>query len=97
MQFLWKHFEDLVGKGIGWSVLFEFFSYSVMSLVPMALPLAILLASLMTFGNFGETSELTAMKAAGISLFQIMRPLIFFISIICIAAFYFSNYALPMA
>ncbi|HON02425.1 MAG TPA: LptF/LptG family permease [Paludibacteraceae bacterium] len=97
MQFLWRHFEDLVGKGIGWSVLFEFFFYSALSLVPMALPLAILLASLMTFGNLGETLELTAMKAAGVSLFQIMRPLLFFISLICVAAFFFSNFALPMA
>lgn len=97
MQFLWKHVAELVGKGIGWSVLAEFFAYSIFSLVPMALPLAILLASLMTFGNLGETFELTAMKAAGISLFRIMRPLILFISLVCVGAFYFSNYVLPIA
>jgi len=97
MQFLWKHVEDLVGKGIGISVLFEFFNYSVLTLVPMALPLAILLASLMTFGNLGETSELTAMKASGISLFRIMQPLIFFIALVCVGAFYFSNYILPIS
>lgn len=97
MQFLWKHVEDLVGKGISISVLFEFFNYSVLTLVPMALPLAILLASLMTFGNLGETSELIAMKASGISLFRIMQPLIFFIALVCVGAFYFSNYILPIS
>ena len=97
MQFLWKHVAELVGKGIGWSVLSEFFVYAIFSLVPMALPLAILLASLMTFGNLGENFELTAMKAAGISLFRIIRPLVFFISIVCVGAFYFSNYVLPVA
>jgi len=97
MQFLWKHVAELVGKGVGWSVLAEFFLYATVSLVPMALPLAILLASLMTFGNLGENFELTAIKAAGISLFRIMRPLIIFISMICIGAFYFSNDVLPIS
>jgi lipopolysaccharide export system permease protein len=97
MQFLWKHVDELVGKGIGLSVLAEFFLYATFSLVPMALPLAILLASLMTFGNLGENFELTAMKAAGISLFRIIRPLILFISLVCVGAFYFSNYVLPVA
>jgi len=97
MQFLWKHVAELVGKGVEWSVLGEFFVYAVFSLVPMALPLAILLASLMTFGNLGETFELTAMKAAGISLFRIMRPLILFISMVCVGAFYFSNHVLPFS
>lgn len=97
MQFLWKHVAELVGKGIGWSVLAEFFIYATFSLVPMALPLAILLASLMTFGNLGENFELTAMKAAGISLFRIMRPLIIFISMVCVGAFYFSNDVLPIS
>ena len=97
MQFLWKHVAELIGKGISWSVLAEFFLYAIFSLVPMALPLAVLLASLMTFGNLGENFELTAMKAAGISLFRIMRPLIILIVIVCIGAFYFSNYVLPIA
>lgn len=95
MQFLWKHVTELVGKGIAWSVLGEFFLYAITTLVPMALPLAILLASLMTFGNLGEKFELTAMKSAGISLFRIMRPLIVFISLVCIGAFFFSNNVLP--
>jgi len=97
MQFLWKHFEDLVGKGIGWNVLAEFFIYAIFSLVPLSLPLAILLASLMTFGNLGENFELTAMKASGISLFRIIRPLIFFIALVSIGAFYFSNTVLPIS
>ncbi|MDR3651567.1 MAG: LptF/LptG family permease [Paludibacter sp.] len=97
MQFLWKHVTELVGKGVGWSVLSEFFIYAVFSLIPMALPLAILLASLMTFGNLGENFELSAMKSAGISLFRIMRPLIIFISFVCVGAFFFSNYVLPIS
>lgn len=96
MQFLWKHFNELVGKGIGFDVIAEFFLYAIASLVPMALPLAILLASLMTFGNLGENFELTAMKSAGVSLFRIIRPLVFFIVIVCLSAFYFSNNVLPI-
>lgn len=96
MQFLWKHFNDLIGKGIGFGVIAEFFVYAIASLVPMALPLAILLASLMTFGNLGENFELTAMKSAGVSLFRIIRPLVVFIALISIAAFYFSNNVLPI-
>ena len=95
MQFLWKHFADLVGKGIGWDVLAEFFLYAAMTLVPLALPLALLLASLMTFGNLGENFELTAMKSAGISLFRIIRPLIISVSLIVVAAFFFSDNVLP--
>ena len=76
MQFLWKNINDLVGKGLEFSVLAELFFYVSVTLVPMALPLAILLASLMTFGNLGEKSELTAIKASGISLLKVMRPLI---------------------
>ena len=97
MQFLWKHFAELIGKGIGLDVLAEFFVYSIFTLVPMALPLAILLASLMTFGNMGENFELTAMKSAGISLFRIIRPLIIFIAMISVGAFYFSNHVLPVS
>lgn len=97
LQFLWKHFGELVGKGIGIGVLAEFFLYAIFTVVPLALPLAILLASLMTFGNLGENFELTAMKSAGISLFRIIRPLIVFIAMVCIGAFYFSNYVLPIS
>jgi len=95
MQFLWMHVNDLVGKGVELPVLMEFFVYATMSVIPLALPLAILLASLMTFGNLGEKFELTAMKSAGVSLFRIMRPLTIFIGIIAVGAFFFSNYVLP--
>lgn len=95
MQFVWMHVKDLVGKGVEISVLAEFFVYAVVTVVPLALPLAILLASLMTFGNFGEKFELTAMKSAGVSLFRIMRPLTITIAFICVGAFFFSNYILP--
>ena len=95
MQFLWMHVKDLVGKGVELKVLLEFFVYAVMSVVPLALPLAVLLSSLMTFGNMGEKFELTAMKSAGISLFRIMRPLTVSIAILCVGAFFFSNNVLP--
>jgi lipopolysaccharide export system permease protein len=97
MQFVWMHVKDLVGKGVEVGVLMEFFIYAVASVVPLALPLAILLASLMTFGNLGEKSELTAMKAAGVSLFRIMRPLTIALFFICMGAFGFSNYVLPVS
>ncbi|MCM1320183.1 MAG: LptF/LptG family permease [Muribaculaceae bacterium] len=97
MQFLWKYIDDLVGKGLGMDVLGELFFYAAVTLVPMALPLAILLASLMTFGNLGEKFELTAMKAAGISLLRAMAPLIILISGIAVGAFYFQNNVLPKA
>lgn len=97
MQFFWKQMPDLIGKGIGWGVLAEFFWYATLQTVPMALPLAILLAALMNFGNLGENFELTAMKSAGISLFRIMRGLIVFISFVCVGAFFFSNNVLPVA
>lgn len=97
MQFLWMHVKDLVGKGVEISVLAEFFIYATISVVPLALPLAILLASLMTFGNMGEKFELTAMKSAGVSLFRIMRPLTISIAFVCVGAFFFSNYVLPIS
>ena len=95
MQLLWMRINDIVGKGVEIWVLLEFLFYAVLSVVPMALPLAILLASLMTFGNLGERFELTAMKSAGISLFRIMRPLTVFIALVCVSAFFFSNNILP--
>lgn len=97
MQTFWKQMPDLIGKGVGWLVLAEFFWHATLQTIPMALPLAILLAALMNFGNMGENFELTAMKSAGISLFRMMRGLIVFISIVCVGAFFFSNNVLPMA
>lgn len=96
MQFLWRYIDDMVGKGLGITVLGEMFFYAGLFLVPMALPLAILLASLMTFGNLGERLELLAMKSAGVSLIHIMRPLIITIGIISIGAFFFQNNAMPV-
>lgn len=96
MQFLWKYVEDMVGKGLEYSVMAELFFYAALGVIPMSLPLAILLASLMTFGNLGENYELTAMKAAGVSLLRIMRPLILFIILITIGAFFFQNVAMPI-
>jgi lipopolysaccharide export system permease protein len=96
MQFLWKYVDEMVGKGLSVSVLFEFFYYAALSLIPMALPLAILLSSLMTFGNFGERMELIAMKASGISLFRIMKPYILFILMVSVGAFFFSNNMMPV-
>ena len=95
MQFMWMHVNDLVGKGIGISVLAEFFIYAAASVVPLALPLAILLSSLISFGNLAEKFELTAMKAAGISLFRIMRSLTIAIAFLSVGAFFFSNNVLP--
>ncbi|MCM1256212.1 MAG: LptF/LptG family permease, partial [Duncaniella sp.] len=97
MQFLWKYIDDLVGKGLDISVIGELFFYAALTMVPMALPLAILLASLMTFGNLGEKFELTAMKAAGVSLLKSMRPLIILILLIAAGAFFFQNNILPIA
>ena len=97
MQFTWKHLNELVGKGVAWSVIGEFFWYASLTVVPMALPLAILLAALMVFGNLGENFELTAMKSAGISLFRIMRGLIVFIGFLSVGGFFFSNNVLPVS
>ncbi len=97
MQFLWRYVDDLVGKGLEVNVLAELMFYASLQVVPMALPLAILLASLMSFGNLGENYELTALKSAGISLPRIMAPLIIFTVIVCIGAFKFSNNILPVA
>ena len=97
MQFLWRYVDEMVGKGLEMTVLAQFFFYSALTLVPLSLPLAILLAALITFGNFGERFELLAMKAAGISLIKIMRPLIIFITFICFVSFYFQNVIGPKA
>jgi lipopolysaccharide export system permease protein len=97
MQFLWKYVDDLVGKGLDTWVLMELLMYASARLVPLALPLAVLLASIMTYGSFGEHYELTAVKSAGISLFRFMRSLIITVTLISIFAFFFSNNLLPRA
>ncbi len=95
MQFLWLYIGDLVGKGLEWYIIAELLLYASARLAQMALPLAILLASIMTFGNMGEHFELSAMKSAGISLQKIMKPLIIFSIIISIGSFFFANYVIP--
>jgi lipopolysaccharide export system permease protein len=97
MQFLWKYIDDLVGKGLEWYIVLELLFYASSTFVPLALPLAILLSSIMTFGNLGEHYELVAMKSSGISLWKIMRPLIILSIVISGIAFYFSNNVLPIA
>ena len=96
MQFLWKYVEDFVGKGLGLDVIGEMFLYAALNLIPLALPLSILLASLMVFGSLGESLELLAIKSAGLPLLKIMKPLIFFILFISVGAFFFQNNALPV-
>ena len=96
MQFLWKYVEDFVGKGLGLDVIGEMFLYAALNLIPLALPLSILLASLMVFGSLGESLELLAIKSAGSPLLKIMKPLIFFILFISVGAFFFQNNALPV-
>jgi lipopolysaccharide export system permease protein len=97
MQFLWKYIDDMVGKGLEWNIIAELLVYASFGLVPLAFPLAMLLSSIMTFGSLGENYELVAMKASGISLFRIMRPLMIVAIGITILAFYFSNNILPKA
>lgn len=91
MQFLWKYVDTLIGKGLSMDVLAQFFWYMSLMMVPQALPLAILLSSLITYGNLGESSELTAIKASGISLIQSFRGLIIATVLIALGSFYFQN------
>ncbi|MCR5179640.1 MAG: LptF/LptG family permease [Bacteroidaceae bacterium] len=95
MQFLWRYVDDLIGKGLSMAVLGKFFFYASMTLVPISLPLALLLASLISFGNMGERLELLAMKAAGIPLIRILRPVFVFSLLISAGSFYFQNVVAP--
>lgn len=97
MQFLWRYVDELIGKGLSMEVLAQFFWYMSLMLIPQALPLAILLSSLITYGNLGESSELTAIKSAGISLMQSFRSLIFITVLIMCSSFYFQNVIGPNA
>ena len=97
MQFLWRYVDELIGKGLSLEIMAQFFWYMGLMLIPQALPLAILLSSLISFGNLGESSELTAIKAAGVSLLQAFRPLIFIVLLIAGVSFYFQNIVAPMA
>lgn len=97
MQFLWRYVDELVGKGLEIKVLAQFFFLSALTLIPLSLPLAILLAALMTFGNFGERYELLSMKAAGIPLLRIMQPVILFCVLLVLTSFFFQNVVGPKA
>lgn len=97
MQFLWRYVDVLIGKGLSMEVMAQFFWYMGLFLVPQALPLAILLSSLITFGNLGESSELTAIKSAGISTMRTFRSLIVISVFVCFCSFYFQNYVGPSA
>lgn len=97
MQFMWRYVDELIGKGLTLDVLAHFFYYAGLTLIPMSLPLAILLASLITFGNLGERFELLSMKAAGIPLIRILQPIIIFDILLCIGSFYFQNVTGPEA
>ena len=97
MQFMWRYIDELIGKGLTMDVLAKFFWYMSMTLVPMALPLSILLTALISFGNMGESLELTAMKSAGIPLLRIMRPLIVACGLTGVVSFYFQNVVSPKA
>ena len=88
LQYLWVYIDDLMGKDLGVWVILELFFFVSLSLVPLALPLTILLSSLMTFGNFAENNELTALKSSGFSLLRIMRPLVSIVGIIAISTFF---------
>ena len=97
MQFIWLYVDDMLGKGIEWYIIAELLVYSSANVIPLALPLSVLLASLMTFGSLGEHFELVSFKAAGISLQRVMRPLAIFVLMISVGAFCFSNYIIPVA
>lgn len=97
MQFLWKYVDELMGKGLSWHVLARLLFYASMSFVPLAIPLGVLLSSIMTIGAFGENSELPPMRSAGLGLFRILLPLIVFVVLLSGGSFYFSNNLLPMA
>ena len=97
MQFLWRYVDELIGKGLSMDILAQFFWYMALGLMPQAFPLAILLSSLITYGNLGESSELTAIKAAGISLMQSMRSLIVLVFFIAGLSFYFQDVVVPSA
>jgi len=97
MQFLWKYVDDLVGKGLEWYIIVKLLFYASASLIPLALPLSILLSSMMTFGSMSENYELMAFKSAGVSFFKVVKPLLVFIILVSIGAFFFSNTVIPRA
>ncbi len=97
VQYMLKYFDDFVGKNLGFKVFAELLFYFSINILPNALPLGVLISSLMTFGNLGENSELSAIKSAGISLTRTLKPIFFFILVLTISAFFFNNYVVPAA
>ena len=97
MLFLWKYIDDLIGKGFQWYIILELMMYASATNVAMALPLSILLSSIMTYGSLGENYELVAIKSAGISLTRAMYPMIIVVTLLSIGAFVFSDYMMPVA
>ena len=95
MQTLWKYIDDLVGKGLPFFTIIKFVWYASATLSSLAMPIAILISSIMTFGNLGESFELVAIKSAGISLLRFMRPLVWFTVLLCLITFLFANYVIP--
>jgi lipopolysaccharide export system permease protein len=96
MQFLWRYIDDLIGKGLEMNIIAEFLLYTSASLVPMAMPLAVLLAALMSFGNMAENLELLALKSSGVSLVRIMAPVMVISALLSVGAFMFANYVMPV-
>src|SRR5215212_1313793 len=97
MQTLWKYIDELVGKGLDFITIGQFLWYASASLLALAMPIAILISSIMTFGNLGETFELIAIKSSGISLLRFMRPLVWVAVLLCGVTFIFGNYVIPYA
>src|SRR5690606_17883254 len=97
MQFLWRFIDDIIGKGVGALVIMEMFFYKSISLFPLALPIAVLLASVMVLGNLAERYELSSFKSAGVPLTRILRPLFLFCCLVALFSFYCSNTMIPIA
>ncbi len=97
MQFLWKYIDEMAGKGLDWLIIAKLMFFASASFIPLALPLSLLLSSMMTFGNLAENQELMAFKSAGISLVKVMKPLIILVTFIAVGAFFFSNTVIPKA
>ena len=97
MNFLWRYIDELTGKGLGFGVIIELLVYATINLIPLGLPLAMLLAGIMTMGNLGENFELQAMKSAGVSLMRILKPLIWVTFFMAIASFFLINNLVPYA
>ena len=97
MQFFWKYIDDLVGKGLGLGDIAELTAYVSTTVIPYTLPISILISSIMTFGNLGESFELIAIKSSGISLMRFMRPVLMISFLLSIIAFLISNYVMPVA